>query len=390
LRELGVIADGSVLVVDGLIREIGPTRRVENLALARDAQEIDAAGCVVMPGFVDCHTHLLFPQFPTASSSERAQSGDAGRGLHNTTAKRIAFRARSYVEAMARHGATTIEAKTGSGVDETSETKLLRAMAALDGDSIDVMPSLVARLDGLDVTESQIAERVDWYCEQWLPRIRQRRLARWLELYWDAGAAPREHAERLLQRARQLGFALRIHNESTRCREPLELGLDCGAASVDHLEHAGAGEIGLLGRAECLAVLQPPHGFHAAVDRYAPGRALIDAGAAVALATDFNPWLSPTLSMAASISLACSRLHFTPAEAICAATANAACVLGCSARVGSLECGKQADLIMLEVADYRELARHFGHNLVSMTMKRGTVIYQQGEVLRRSNLRPVA
>jgi imidazolonepropionase len=378
MQDLGIVSDGALLIVDGILQEVGPTRRVENLAIARGAREIDATGCVVMPGLVDAHTHLLYPPFHAGATGwGEAQSP----GMENVTAKRLEHRGRQFVEAMARHGTTTLEAVT-AGLDEAGETKLLRAIAALNGESIDVGASLTARV-------GELSGRSDWFCGEWMPKVKRRRLARAVDLLWDGDPGTSAVAERVAAEAARLRLRLRVHHEGPG-PEPLRLGIRAGAATCDHLEHATDEDIAAVAGSGAVAVLAPAHAFHAHRGQYAPARALVDAGCAVALATDFNPLLSPTLSMTAAIWLACSRTRLAAAEAICAATFNAAGALGCAARIGSLECGKAADVVVLEVADYREIARSLGHNLVSMTIKRGAVIYEQGQVARRSGLRPVA
>jgi imidazolonepropionase len=181
---------------------------------------------------------------------------------------------------------------------------------------------------------------------------------------------------------------LRVHN-SSQGTGALQFGIESAAATIDHLEHVTAEEIAALSRCGAIAVFTPPRAFRVALGAYDPGRAMIDAGCPVALGTDFHPSLSPTLSMQTAISLAHSRSGLTAEEAICAATINAAYAVGAGAKVGSLECGKQADVVLLDVPHYQDLARSLGHNLVFTTIKHGTVIYERAGVVRPSGTKPV-
>ena len=377
LNDLGMIQDGSLLIRDGIIEEVGTTRRVENLARARDAMEINAAGRVIMPGFVDCHTHLVFPPPDGSDADERT----AARLICSHTHQRLEARARSHLEAMARHGTTTVEAKTGCGADESAELKVLRVLSALKRDPLDVVSTFLLRLPSDENGEEARRQTLESVCTELLPKIRRRRLAHFADLVWDSDVSP-ECFARYLRLARTLGFACKIHADERSPAAAIAAAVEQSVVSIDHLEHATAAEAALLGGSSTLVTLLPVIGLDNG-GRYAPARALIDSGAAVALATNFNPRHTPMPSMQAVVALACSRMGLTAAEAISSATINGAHALGCADRVGSLEPGKSADLLLLEVSDYRELARQFGANLVRMTMKRGKPIYQAGEVARR-------
>jgi len=377
LGDLGVIQDGSLLIRDGIIEEVGTTRRVENLAGARDAMEINAAGRVVMPGFVDCHTHLVFPPPDGSDADERT----AARLICSHTHQRLEARARSHLEAMARHGTTTVEAKTGCGADESAELKVLRVLSALKRDPLDVVSTFLLRLPSDENGEEARRQTLESVCTELLPKIRRRRLAHFADLVWDSDVSP-ECFARYLRLARGLGFACKIHGDQPSPAAAIVTAVEHLAVSVSHLEHATAADVLPLGGAPTMATLLPGVSFHNG-GRHAPARALIDAGAALALATNFNPRHTPTLSMQAVVALACSQMGLSAAEAISAATINGAHALGCADRVGSLEPGKSADLLLLEVSDYREIARQFGVNLVRLTMKRGRPIYKAGEVARR-------
>ena len=384
LNQLSIIPDGSLLVRDGVVVEVGATRRVENLALARQAIEVSAVGRVVMPGFVDSHTHLLFP------AAGMSDSEDGVRALNAITGMRLRTRARVYLEAMARHGTTTVEVKTGCGPDESAEMKILRVLAELKQEPLDVVASLLFHLPTVDGSGEEAVRSVwRWICEEFLPRIRRRRLACFADLSGDCEDPGNAELVQYFQAARSLGLGRKMHADRASPGAAVALSVEQDVTTVDHLEHATSSDADLLGRSASIATLLPCASFHRE-GRFAPSRALIDAGAAVALATNFNPHHTPTLSMQVVVALACLRMGLTPAEAISASTINGAYALGRASQVGSLEPGKSADLVTLNISDYRELAHDFGANLVHMTMKRGVFIYEEGEVAPRpaEDLRP--
>jgi imidazolonepropionase len=369
MSQLGIVSDGAILIRGGLILEVGPTRRVENLAIARRAQEIEAAGKVVMPGFVDCHTHLLNGSW---------RPGDPTRTVRTSTAQRLQHRAQAHVQTMSRHGATTVEVKTGSGIDSRAEIKLLRVLGALNGHSMNIVPTFFLN------PASEFRDREDHTAlpgimEQLLSNIRRRRLARFADVEWNSGMG--EFYERHLAMARRYGLALKVHAGPGRTREAIAAAIRTLAVSVDHLEQATAEEAAVLAGSPTMAVLTPASMLGGG--QPAPARTLIDAGVPMALASNFDPHTTPILSMQTVVALACLYLGLTYAEAISASTINGAHALGCAQTVGSIEPGKSADIVFLKTGDCRDLAGHVGENLVLMTMKAGKVIYQEGEVAPR-------
>lgn len=373
LKELNVIQDGAILIRDGILVEVGPSRRVENLAEARDAIEINAAGRVVMPGFVDAHTHLAFPP----AGIDAPDAAAAARALHTVTGQRLEARARAFLEAMARHGTTTVEVKTGCGLDEGAESKLLRVLCALRREPIDLIPSFLFRLPGDLNGESWHA--TEWVVGELLPKIRRRGVARFADVAWDSDSALLPCFDHYLEAARQLGFGRKIHADGDSPAAAIALAALHRVVSIDHLEHATAGEVRQIAEAGIMATLLPSASFNGDA-REAPARALIDAGVAVALGSNFNPHHTPGLNMQAVVALACGRLGMSIEEAITAATINGAHALGCDEKVGSLEPGKSADLVILNAGHYRDLEHSLGTNLVHLTMKRGKFIYKEGGV----------
>jgi imidazolonepropionase len=373
LNELNVIHDGAILIRDGILVEVGPSRRVENLAGAREAIEINAAGRVVMPGFVDAHTHLAFPP----AGIDAPDPAAAVRALHTVTGQRLEIRTRAFLEAMARHGTTTVEVKTGCGLDEAAEAKLLRVLWALRREPLDLIPSFLFRLPG--GLNGGSVHATEWVAAELLPKIRRRGVTHFADLAWDCDPALLPCFDRYLEAARVLGFDRRIHADGASPAAAVSLATLHHVVSIDHLEHATASEARQIAEAGVMATLLPGTSF-GGDGRVAPARALIDAGAAVALGSNFNPHHTKALNMQTVVALACGRLGMTIEEAISAATINGAHALGCAGQIGSLEPGKSADLLVLNAGHYRDLEHSLGTNLVHLTMKRGKFIYKEGEV----------
>jgi imidazolonepropionase len=387
LRELGIVPNGAVLIKDGIILDAGPARRIEKLPAARRAREIDAAGRVVMPGFVDSHTHLIFGRPRLVDYEMRlagatyAEIAAAGGGILSSvaavremSAAQLEKQARDSLAAMARHGTTTLEAKSGYALDEAGELKTLRLLAKLDGSPLDIVPTYLGAHTTPPEYRGKPDPYIDWTIAQMMPLIRRRKLARFVDVYCDEGAFTLDQSRRYLEHACRLGFGLKIHAEQFARTGATRLAVELEAVSADHLEQAAEEDIRALAQSNTIATLLPGSVFHLGLRTYAPARALIEAGAAVALATDFNPGTSPTYSMQIVLSLACTEMRMSPAEAISAATINGAHALGRADQIGSLEPGKQADLLILNVQDYRELPYYFGSNNVKLTIKGGRAL----------------
>jgi len=370
LKDLGIVHDGALLIRNGVVVEAGPTRRVENLAEAREATEINAAGRVVMPGFVDSHTHLLWPPAgPDGSDPQRAV-----RYMRISTGQRIATRAREHLEAMARHGTTTVEVKTGFGPDESVEAKLLRVLGALRKHPLKTVPTFLAKLP-----EERPEEALDVAINVLLPRFRRGRLAQFADILWSEDRSLAPYLKRYLHSAQSMGFTCKIHAHRPQASAAIVEGAAHRAISVDHLEYAAEEEARLMAGSAMIATFLPADAFRQRGPA-ASARIFADAGVAIALASNFNPHQTPTFNMQAVVSLATREFGLTPEEAICGATINGAHALGVAGTIGSLECGKSADALILNASDYRELAENFGGNLVRMTMRHGEPIYREAAV----------
>jgi imidazolonepropionase len=393
LRDLAIIEDGAVLVRDGVIASIGPSRRVENLSEAKIAREIDATGRVVAPGFIDSHTHIVCGpprladyemRIAGAGYEEIAQAGGgiplSMHAVREMPIRRLVMQTRRTLDGFIRHGTTTLEAKSGYGLDETGERKTLRAMHALDGKPLDLVPTYLGAHAVPPEYTGHADQYIDWVCTYLMPKIERRKLARFADVNCERDAFTVEQARRYLEAARNFGFGLKIHAEQFSHTGAARLGVEMEVTSADHLEYIDGEDVRRLAESNVIGTLLPGAVFHLGLSRYAPARALIDAGAAVALATDFNPGTSPTFSMQMILSLACSQMRMTPAEAFSAATINGAHALRRADRTGSLNAGKDADLVIFDAPDYREIPYHFGVNLVALTMKRGEVVFRRSEV----------
>jgi imidazolonepropionase len=370
MRELTIIPDGALLLKNGLIDEVGPTSRVATMAKSRGAIEIDATGKVVMPGFVDAHTHLMFP-LPHPADAVPGTAIDIdhdARTIVGITAQRLAGHGRGWLQAMARHGTTTLEAKSGCGPHDAAELKVLRVLGVLNKSPLDIVPTYLFRASTLDN-----AERV---FSNLMLTLRRRRLARFADLQWDTDMSHRPLLVRFLETALSLGYGCKIHADHHNCGGAVALAAEYGVTSIDHLEYASLDHARILAAVGAIATLLPPASFRHGHD--APARTLIDAGVAIALGTNFNPAHTPSLSMQSAVSLACLQMGMTPAEAITAATINSAHALQIAKSVGTLEIDKLADILILDTSDYRDLGYQLGSNLVHTTIKRGEVLHTLG------------
>lgn len=384
MRDLGLIQDGALLIADGIIRDVGPSRRVENLAAARDADEISADGRLVMPGFVDSHTQLICGPPSLDEYEMRILAKDAGdvsrsgsatdkttQALRSASKQRLEADARKAIREFIRHGTTSIGAKAVWDPEARSEMKALRVLAALSDKPLDLFATFHVESSGL----SDASAEADSTMVEIFSGILSRRLARFVGVECGEGALPPEEARRVLDAAKEHGFYVNVTASRLAPSAGVELAVELKAASADHLEFITPSDIELLAHSQTVATLIPGAVFHSRTERYPPARDLLDAGAAVALATGFSSGRCPSCSLPAILSLACNQMRMTPAEAIAAATINGAHALRCGNRLGSLEYGKEADLLMLNVSDYREIPYHFGMNMIAMCMKRGDVLY---------------
>jgi len=391
LADPGIIRDGAVLVRDGRIVATGPRRRVERLAEARRAKKLDLGGRVVLPGFVDSHTHLVFPA-SRADDYEKHIAGKtyeqiarAGGGILSTVRKLRAAKpealkqtALAALRAFAAHGTTTIEAKSGYGLDAASELKTLRLLHELHQEQpLDILSTFL----GAHVVPPEYRGRADAYVEllalKLIPGVALAGLAEFCDVFCDRGAFSISQARRILTAGRACGLVPRLHAEQLTRTGAARLAVELNAASADHLEKISRRDIRALAASSVVATLLPGCSFHLGLSRYAPARELIAAGAVVALATDFNPGTSPTLNMQMVLSLACTQMRMTPAEALAAATINPAYSLRRHDRIGSIEVGKYADLAVFDLADYREIPYYFGVNHCWLTLKRGKIIFSR-------------
>ena len=385
--DLGLFTNGAVLIKNETILDAGTASRIERLALAKRAQVVDVAGRVVMPGFVDSHTHLMFGKSRLKDYEMRLAGAGypeiaaAGGGILSSVESvrswslgQLEARARAFLGAMTRHGTTTVEAKSGYALDEAGEIKMLRALGKLDRRPLDIVRTyLGAHVMPLEF-QGDPGGYIDFMAGTVMPLINKRKLARFADVYCDTGAFTVEQARSYLEYARQYDLELKVHAEQFARTGAAQLAVEMGAASADHLEQVAPEDIRALAQSNTIATLLPGSVFYLGSRQYPPARAMIDGGAAVALATDFNPGTSPTYSMQMILTLACSQMRMTPAEAIVSATINGAHALRMADRVGSLETGKQADFIVLDLADYREMPYFFGGNNVYMTYKRGVQV----------------
>jgi imidazolonepropionase len=395
LKELGIIEDGAVLCVGGKIVSVGRTKDALRdpwlKSNRKKVTEIDCIGKVVLPGFVDSHTHPVFvsPRLVDfenrtkgASYEEIASAGGGIRssvdGVRRAGKRVLAARVLAALQEMAGHGTTTVEAKSGYGLTIESEMKSLEAIR----DAAACWPgTVVATLLAAHVVPKEFQgcsqKYVEIVCKEMIPRAARRNLAQFADVFCDHGAFSAQETEQIFDAARQNGLPVRAH-VGQLSETPLTPFLRFSPASFDHMDHVSEDDIPQLARQETVATLVPGANYFLGLKEYAPARKLIDAGVPVALATDYNPGTSPTMSMPMAMSLACTQMKMLPAETIAAATINGAWALRLADRKGSIEPGKDADLAVFRVEDYREIPYWFGANRCHLTVIAGAVSEPSG------------
>jgi imidazolonepropionase len=364
MRELGVIRDGVMIVSNGVITHAGPRREMD-----LPAEIIDAGGKVVLPGFVDAHTHPVFAGNRADEFEKRATGATyqeisaAGGGIRSTVRKTRAasedelFAAASrYTQWFLRGGTTTIEAKSGYGLTLSDELKLLRVIARMG--PIRAIPTFLGAHEIPDEYRGRRDDYINLVIHEMLPETRK--LAEYCDIFCEPHVFPVDDARRILRAAKEHGFKLRMHVDQLQNSGGAQLAAELGATTADHLEHTADPGIEAMRAAKVQPVLLPGSVYALGSKRYPDARAMIEAGLAVVLATDFNPGSSPTPSMPMILSLASTQMKMTPAESITAVTINAAYSLQRGSEIGSLEPGKRADFVIHDCTDHRELAYFFG------------------------------
>jgi len=375
MGDLGIVPDGALLLDEGKIIAVGTTDDVAKHDLSLHAEEIDCRGKVVLPGFVDSHTHPVFTaprlvdfekRIAGASYEEIAEAGggirSSIRGVRAASVEQLAEHVLKALQEMAAYGTTTVEAKSGYGLDLESELKSLYAIQLA---SESWSGTVVATLLGAHVVPPEYRDNAEAYvdvvCEQMIPAVAERKLANYVDVFCERGAFTLEQSMQILQCAVAHGLKTRAHVCQLAAAELGSL-LKVHPASLDHMDFVADTDIASLAHSDTIATLLPAANYFLGLDHFPPARKLIESGVAVALATDYNPGTSPTPSMQFVLSVACTHMKMSPAEAIAAATINGACALGLQARKGSLEPGKDADIAIFTAEDYRELAYWFGVN----------------------------
>lgn len=389
LGELRIIPDGAVACAGGRILAVGKTDDVmARIKPGPAAVCLEARGRLVTPGLVDPHTHALY----AGSRQHELEMKLAGRtyleilaaggGILDTVRRtrmappeELKDLLRSRLRTMLAHGATTVEVKTGYGLTAETELAHLGLISSLDAE--DGVPAVVPTLMAAHAVPEEWAGDPDGYldlvCGEIIPRAAAAG-ARFVDVFCEPGVFTVAQARRVLLTARAHGLGAKLHGDELAPGGGAELAAEVGAISAEHLVHASPAGMRAMAEAGVIAVLLPGTSFYLAEGRYAPARAMIQAGVAVALGSDANPGTSPTENMAFLLNLACLYLRLTPAEALAAATLNAACAVGLGGETGTLEPGKRADLLLFDAPDYRYLPYHYGTNLVRTVIRGGKVV----------------
>ena len=392
MDQLGIIEDGALLIENGVIQRVGPSDDIGR-DLPPDVEKIDVTGKLVLPGFVDAHTHLVFGgdrlgDFERRSRGETyEQIAAAGGGIWATVEKtrratemELFGQARKHAAWMLRTGTTTAEAKSGYGLALEQECKILRVVRRIDRETpLECVSTFLGAHAVPKNDNGNAGQYTQKVIEEMLPIVASERLAEFCDVFCERGYFSPEQAKRILTAAKGCGLKLRMHADQLSNLGAAELAAEVGAMTADHLEKTDAAGIAAMKKANVQPVLLPGSVYALGSSGYPRARAMIDAGLAVVLATDFNPGSSPTPSMPMVLSLGCTQLKMSPAEVITASTINAAYSLARGDRVGSLERGKAANFSIFDCRDYREIPYWFGLSLTHSVYARGRWAYSRGD-----------
>lgn len=396
MRELGLVKDASILIADGRIAMIAPRKDIEATFphLVARAEIIDASGKIVLPGFVDCHTHLVNGGTREHELNMRLSGAtymdimNAGGGIHYTTEK---TRAASFEELydktyqhlndFLRYGVTTVEAKSGYGLNWDAERKQLEVAQALQADHpVDIISTFMgAHAVPRDYKGDEEAF-VELIIHDMLPKVAAEGLAEFNDVFCEKGVFTPAQSRRILEAGKALGLTPKIHADEIEPYGGAELAAEVGAISAEHLLVASDRGIEAMARAGVIAVLLPGTAFFLRAS-FARGREMIDAGVAVAISTDFNPGSSPTISLPFIQNLACMNMGMTMEEVLCATTVNAAYAINRGNEIGTLEAGKKADVVLLNVPNYKQLQYFYGMNHTHTVIKGGHVVVKEGKLV---------
>ena len=390
MSQLASIKDGAVAIQDGTIVDVGKSRYILKEHGARGTTKIDASGKVVMPGFVDPHTHLVFAgsrEFEIglkAKGKTYMQILQEGGGIFRTvrdtraaSADELYREGSRRLKSMLSHGSTTVEAKSGYGLDKEVELRMLETVRMLDRDSpVTLVPTYLGAHAVPPEYKDKADDYVDFIVNEVLPEISKRQLAEFCDVFCEKGVFSVDQSRRVLLAAKSLGMKLKLHADELQRTGGAELAAELRVTSADHLAHPSDDGLVAMASKDVVGVLLPATPYASMSGDYADGRRLIDVGVPVALGTDFNPncWNE---SMQFTISLACFKMRMTPEEAITAATMNAAAALGIERKVGSIEQGKRGDLIVLDVPSHEHIPYRFGTNLCSTVVKEGRIVWSR-------------
>ncbi|MFJ3390208.1 imidazolonepropionase [Lysinibacillus sp. NPDC086135] len=397
MREIAVLENGSVLMEGNSIIAVGPIAQLEVdfPKLVKVAEVIDASGKVVMPGLVDCHTHLVHGGTREQEFNMRLNGStymeimNAGGGIHATTkrTRETSFgdlyrKTMNHLDVFLKHGVTTVEAKSGYGLDWETEKKQLEVAKELQAThDIDVVSTFMGAHAVPRDYKGREDEFVDVVIHDMLPKVAELNLAEFNDVFCEKGVFTPEQSQRILEAGKALGLTPKIHADEIEPYKGAELAAEVGAISAEHLLVASDEGIQKMAEAGTIAVLLPGTAFFLRAP-FARGRLMIDEGVPVAISTDFNPGSSPTMSLPFIMNLACMHMGMTLEEVLTATTINAAYALNRGHQIGSLEAGKQADVIILDVANYKQLQYFYGMNHTNTVIKNGRVVVQDGILLK--------